>query len=230
MKLLWQQIPSTIISEIFASSSFDGVVLDTEHSPFNMETIFSCIQTIKLSQKKCFVRLSHLDKVLTKVCLDAGCDGLIFSTIENDTQANEILSYCRYPSKSQFGRRGQGLVRENGWGTKPLGEHDPILIGQIETEAGVEAIEEIIATDVFDMFLIGPYDLSASLGCVGDFEDHRYKEAIEKIKEYVSEEFLGIHIPTNVESSIGNYLNFGFTALGMDTTFLLERIEEISKC
>ena len=77
----------------------------------------------------------------------------------------------------------------------------------------MEAIEEIIATDVFDMFLIGPYDLSASLGCVGDFEDHRYKEAIEKIKEHVSEEFLGIHIPTNVESSVGKYLNFGFIRL-----------------
>jgi 2-keto-3-deoxy-L-rhamnonate aldolase RhmA len=241
MRLLWQQIPSTIISEIFSSvDNFDGVVIDTEHSPFNVETLFSCIQVVKLSGKKCFVRLSYLDKTLTKICLDAGCDGLIFSTVETASQAKDIISYCRYPGKNYFieggscvshspphGRRGQGLVRENGWGAQPLGEHRPILIGQIETELGVNKIEEIAQTNVFDMFLIGPYDLSASLGCVGDFEDYRYKEAIDKIKESVSESSLGIHIPRNVESSIGNYSNFGFVALGMDTTFLLERIEEI---
>ena len=83
MKLLWQQIPSTIISELYCNSDFDGVVIDTEHSPFNNETLFSCIQVVKLSNKKCFVRLAHLDKIVTKMCLDAGVDGLIFSTVEN---------------------------------------------------------------------------------------------------------------------------------------------------
>ena len=189
MKLLWQQIPSTVISEIFASvDSFDGVVLDTEHSPYNEETLFSCIQVIKLSGKKCFVRLPYLDKSRTKICMDAGCDGLIFSTIETSMQASEIYSFCKYPGQTYSGRRGQGLVRENGWGTKLLGEHSPILIGQIETERGVKAIKSIVMENVFDMYLIGPYDLSASLGCIGDFENHRYKEAINKIKENISGE------------------------------------------
>ena len=231
MKLLWQQIPSTVISEIFASvDSFDGVVLDTEHSPYNEETLFSCIQVIKLSGKKCFVRLPYLDKSRTKICMDAGCDGLIFSTIETSMQASEIYSFCKYPGQTYGGRRGQGLVRENGWGTLSLGMGKPILVGQIETEAGVRAIPSIENEGAFDMYLIGPYDLSASLGCVGDFQNRRYQEAIDNIRLQIDDSRLGIHIPREVEKSLPNYRSFGFTALGMDTTFLLERIEEISKC
>lgn len=228
MRLLWQQIPSTIISEIFASAkNFDGVVLDTEHSPYNEETLFSCIQVIKLSGKKCFVRLPYLDRSRTKICMDAGCDGLIFSTIETDIQAKEIFEFCKYPGQSRGGRRGQGLVRENGWGTESLGLGQPILIGQIETLAGVSVLHSIESLRVFDMYLIGPYDLSASLGHVGDFDCSLYQKAIDKIRMQIDDSRLGIHIPKNVEDSLPNYNSFGFKALGMDTTFLLDRIEEL---
>ena len=170
MKLLWQQIPSTIISELYCNSDFDGIVIDTEHSPFNNETLFSCIQVIKLSNKKCFVRLAHLDKVITKMCLDAGCDGIIFSTVESKKQAQEMIDYCRYPVYG--GKRGQGLVRENKWGEELLGRNEPIVIAQIETKDGVDNLEEIVECG-FDKYLIGPYDLSASLGCVGELNSKK---------------------------------------------------------
>ena len=226
MKLLWQQIPSTIISEIFSSApNFDGVVLDTEHSPYNEETLFSCIQVIKLSGKKCFVRLPYLDRSRTKICMDAGCDGLIFSTIETLEQSKEIHSFCRYPS--QYGSRGQGLVRENGWGAGHLGKSPVLLIAQIETAIGVENLTEIEKRCPFDRYMIGPYDLSASLGCVGDFENDKYRRSIDKIKSIIRPSLLGIHIPKNIEKSLPEYSSFGFTALGMDTTFLIDRIGEL---
>ena len=89
MKLLWQQISSTIISEIYAKSEFDGVVLDTEHGSFNNESLYGCIQIITILNKKCFVRVTHLDKSLVRMCLDAGCSGIIFSTVETEKQAQE---------------------------------------------------------------------------------------------------------------------------------------------
>ena len=134
MKFLWQQIPSTIVSEIFSFSDFDGVIIDTEHSPFNSETLFSCIQTIKGYNKQCYVRFAHLDKIITKMSLDAGCDGVIFSTVESKEQAQEIIDYCRYPVFG--GKRGQGLCRENKWGESDLGRHKPKVIAQIETKDG----------------------------------------------------------------------------------------------
>ena len=222
MKLLWQQIPSTIVSEIYGNSNFDGVIIDTEHSPFNNETLFSCIQVVKLCNKKCFVRLAHLDKIVTKMCLDAGVDGLIFSTIEGGKQSKEIIDYCRYPHFS--GRRGQGLNRENKWGEIELGKSNPILIAQIETKDGVDNLSEIIEYD-FDMYLIGPYDLSASLGCVEDFDNPKYIEYINKISDNISKEKLGIHLPKDVEKHYSKYTDYGFTALGMDTTLLIEKLK-----
>jgi 4-hydroxy-2-oxoheptanedioate aldolase len=79
MNLTLQTIPSPVISEILSDSKLDGVVLDTEHGCFNNETLYSCIQVITLSNKKCFVRLTDFNKQLVRMCLDAGVDGLIFS-------------------------------------------------------------------------------------------------------------------------------------------------------
>ena len=227
MKLAWQQIPSTIISEIYSFSDFDGIIIDTEHSPFNNETLFSCIQVIRGYSKKCYIRLAHLDKIVAKMCLDAGCDGLIFSTVESKEQAQEMIDYCRYPVFG--GKRGQGLCRENKWGESDLGRHKPDVIAQIETKDGVDNLEEI-AKCGFDKYLIGPYDLSASLGCVGDIDDKKCLTYIEKVLYIVGKENLGIHLPKDVDKHYSKYEDYGFVALGMDTTLLIEKIKEISKC
>ena len=226
MKLLWQQIPSTIVSEIYCQSNFDGIVLDTEHSPYNNETLFCCIQIIKLSNKKCFVRLAHLDKIVTKMCLDSGVDGLIFSTIETVCQSKEIIDYCRYPHFS--GKRGQGLNRENQWGKTKLGIENPILIAQIETKKAVDNLIQINSIG-FDNFLIGPYDLSASLGCVGNFENDIYWQYINKITELIPKNKLGVHIPKDIENQVQNFQDYGIIAYGMDTTMLIDAINKIEK-
>ena len=225
MKLLWQQIPSTIVSEIYSFSNFDGVVIDTEHSPFNNETLFSCIQVIRGYNKKCYVRLAHLDKIVTKMCLDAGCDGIIFSTVESKKQAQEMIDYCRYPTFG--GKRGQGMCRENKWGESDLGRHKPEVIAQIETKDGVDNLEEIVECG-FDKYLIGPYDLSASLGCVGEINSKKCLTYIEKVLYIVGKENLGIHLPKDVEKHYPKYKDYGFTALGMDTTLLIEKIKELN--
>ena len=130
MILSWQQIPSPLVTEIMCHN-FDGVVLDTEHGCFNNETLYSCIQVIKASKKRCFVRLTDINKTMIRYCLDAGVDGLIFSTIETEKQCTDIIDYCFYSPK---GKRGLGLVRQNFWGEKELIQKDPIIIPQIETK------------------------------------------------------------------------------------------------
>ena len=82
MKLAWQQIASTVVSDILCANKLDGVVLDTEHGMFNPETLYACIQVITSNRKKAFVRLIDVDKAAVRSCLDAGADGIIFSTIE----------------------------------------------------------------------------------------------------------------------------------------------------
>ena len=137
----WQQIPSPIISELMCHG-FDGVVLDTEHGCYNKETLASCIQVIKLSKKKAFVRLTEVSKTEIRHCLDSGADGLIFSTIETEKQCLKVKEYCFY---NPHGKRGLGLVRQNFWGEKKLIQPRPIIIAQIESEKAVKNLLNIVS-------------------------------------------------------------------------------------
>jgi hypothetical protein len=228
MNLTLQTIPSSLISELLTYSNLDGIVLDTEHGYFNNETLYSCIQVITLRGKKCFVRFTSLEKQLVRMCLDAGVDGVIFSTIENHLQANDIIDYCKYPS--QGGKRGCGLVRENQWGNKQLDGSTPIIIGQIETKTAIENIQELTKCK-FDIFLIGPYDISSSIKIPGEFKNPIYLNYINKIYKTIPLNKLGLFLPT--KKDINDYKNLNketpnFLIWGMDTNFILESIKNIN--
>ena len=217
MKLSWQQIPSPLVSEIMCHG-FDGVVLDTEHGCYNEESLYSCIQVIKGKQKKCFVRITEISNTKIRYCLDASADGLIFSTVETEEQCQDILNYSCYHPK---GKRGLGLVRQNFWGEKELIQKDPILIPQIETKTAVENLEKIKSYD-FDYYLIGPYDLSLSLGDPGNFKSSAFTLYLNKICDIIDEDKRAVHIPNNVDEQIDKYKNYGLKCLGMDTIAMLE--------
>lgn len=225
MKLAWQQIPSTVISDILCLNSLHGVVLDTEHGTFDPETLYACIQVITGNGKKAFVRLTEVSKSKVRLCLDAGASGLIFSTIESVDQARNAKIFSKYPS--QGGKRGLGLVRQNRWGVDKLIMEDPILIAQIETVEGVKNVEKIWKSSTFNYVMIGPYDLTASLGEPGNFESHLYLREIEKVREIVPVKKMAVHIPSDVNNQLKKYEDFGIIALGMDTTFIIEKYRSV---
>lgn len=220
----WQQIPSPLVSEMMCHN-FDGVVLDLEHGCFNNETVYASIQVVKISGKKCFVRLTEVSNTMIRYCLDAGADGLIFSSIETEEQCSQIIQYsCYFPK----GKRGLGLVRQNLWGEKDLLSSDPVLIAQIETKNAVDNLKQIIKFD-FDYYLIGPYDLSLSLGCPGQFDKSEFMCYIDKVANLIPESKMAVHIPNNVEREIQKYKNYGLKCLGMDTVAILNYNKEIRK-
>tara|TARA_R100000315_G_scaffold62443_1_gene44025 strand:+ start:762 stop:1445 length:684 start_codon:yes stop_codon:yes gene_type:complete len=225
MKLAWQQIPSPVVSEILCNTGLDGVVIDTEHGFFNNETLFSCIQVISLSKKVCYVRLTEPNKSLARACLDSGVDGIIFSTVETVSDCEHIHEMCKYPLYG--GKRGLGLVRQNKWGLDKLVSTPPKIIAQIETIKGVHNID-VISSYGFDYYMIGPYDLSASVGNPGDFEDSEYLRAIQKVKSFVPNSKMAVHIPTDVKNQLKKYKNYGMMAVGMDTTALIQSYREMS--
>ena len=217
MNLTWQQIPSPTVTEIL-SYNYDGVVLDTEHGCYNNETLFSCVQVLKASNKKCFVRLTEINNTMIRYCLDAGVDGLIFSTIETEEQCKKIIDCCYYSPK---GKRGLGLVRQNFWGEKKLIQPDPIIMPQIETKYAIQNIQNIIKYD-FDYYLIGPYDLSLSLNIPGELDNPQFIDYINRVNKAIPQNKRAVHIPTNIQEQIKKYKNYGIKCLGMDTVALLE--------
>ena len=225
MNLTLQTIPSPVISEILSDSKLDGIVLDTEHGCFNNETLYSCIQVITLSNKKCFVRLTDFNKQLIRMCLDAGVDGLIFSTIEDESIAYKIIYYCNFPSK--YGQRGGGLVRDNKWGKLPLDQKKPIIIAQIETSQAVENLDSLLNVP-FDYFIIGPYDLSSSLGKAGDFEFTTFKNYMDIIYKKIPLDKLGLFLPTfDNMKTLSLEKRPKLLIWGMDTNFIIDSVERI---
>ena len=162
---------------------------------------------------------------MIRYCLDAGVDGLIFSTVETTEQCEKIIEYSYYAPK---GKRGLGLVRQNMWGEKPLLSKDPIIIPQIETKTGVDNLLEISKFN-FDFYLVGPYDLSLSLNSPGKFDNPEFMCYINRIKEIIPEAQTAVHIPNDVKNQIGKYENYGLKCLGMDTIAILEYNKENRK-
>jgi len=227
MNLTLQSIPSPLISELLADSLLDGVVLDTEHGYFNNETLFNCIQVVTLMNKKCFVRFTDLNKQLIRMCLDAGIDGVIFSTIETYEQGLDAIQYCTYPVDG--GIRGSALVRENKYGRLEIGKKRPIIIGQVETKKGVDNLTSLLHCN-FDYFVIGPYDLSASLGCTAEWNNPLYVEYLNKINTLIPQSRLGAFLPS--KKDIDRFLASKkakpeLLIWGLDVDFIKEGINNI---
>lgn len=226
MKLLWQQIPSTEVTKIYCNTNFDGIVLDTEHGVFNNETLFTLIQLINSSGKKSFVRVTEPNKTFCRMLLDSGVSGLIFSTLDT-LQIPQIREWCLFPP---FGKRGQGLVSENDWGNKPLQENNVILIAQIENQKSIDDLNFIKGSDLFDYFLLGPYDLTADLGCVGDWNNKNYILNITKFNEIIPKIKQGVHIVSNIKEEYETkFKDYGLVAIGMDTTIIKQKIQKLEQ-
>ena len=226
MKLLWQQIPSTEVTKIYCNSNCDGIVLDTEHGVFNNETLFTLIQLINSSGKISFVRITEPNKTFVRMLLDSGVSGLIFSTLDV-LQISDIRNWCLFPP---YGKRGQGLVSENNWGDKPLQENNVILVAQIENEKSINELNFIKGSFLFDYYLLGPYDLTADLGCVADWNNKKYILNVSKFNELIPQEKRGVHLVSNIEEEYKTkFKDYGFVALGMDTTILNNNIKQIEQ-
>jgi len=167
---------------------------------------------------------------LVRMCLDAGATGVIFSTVESYDQGKEIVDFCKYPLYN--GKRGCGLVRENQWGDDCIGTKMPIIIGQIETKKSVDNLKSIYKCG-FDMFIIGPYDLSNSLGCVCKWESSLYKKYVNKIYNIIDKDKLGMFLPTfkNIEQFNSdkkeNKIVPKLIIWGMDTDFIKNGINTV---
>lgn len=180
----WITLAHQAIVEILASSGFDWLVVDMEHSVISLKEAEEAIRICNLKNIPCLVRVSGHDKIQVKRLLDSGADGIIAPNINNIDDVNNFLSWMNYPPK---GSRGVGLARAQGYGESfnsylSKKSKNLVFIPQIEHFESVDNIESILNVDGVDGYIIGPYDLSSSLGIHGDFEHKIFKESIEKIK------------------------------------------------
>ena len=165
---IWAALADAYATEIVASAGFDWLVIDGEHAPNDLRTVLAQLQACAAYTVEPVVRLPVGDAVLVNQVMDLGARTLLVPMVESAAHTAALVRAMRYPPA---GTRGVGLARASRWGTDAgyvaRANDEACLLVQVETAAGLRALEAIAATEGVDCVFFGPYDLSASLGIAG---------------------------------------------------------------
>ncbi len=232
----WITISHPSIPEILLQSNFDWLVIDMEHSAINLEGVQVLASIIESKGCAPLVRVGENDPQLIKRVMDIGAHGVIVPMVNSKKDAQQAVNSVKYPPE---GIRGVGLYRAQKYGTgfedyKKWLSKESVVIVQIEHIDGVKNIEEILSVKGVDGCIVGPYDLSASLGDPGNFENNQMLEALEKVKKACknSEKPLGFHVvpPDISELNKKKDEGYNFLAFSIDFLFLGEKCKsELNK-
>ena len=222
----WITLAHPAIAEIMCKSGFDWLTVDLEHSVITIREAEELIRIIHLSNVSPFVRLTNNDENQIKRVMDAGAHGIIVPMVKTKSDAEKAIKYVKYPP---LGIRGVGLARAQGYGSEfkeynKWLKNEVKIIVQIEHVDSINNLNDIISLKHINGIFIGPYDLSASLGIPGDFENKMFKDAIKYIEEECIKKDvkMGIHI---VEPNIDQLKkkieqNYYYLAYSLDTRIL----------
>jgi 2-dehydro-3-deoxyglucarate aldolase len=179
----WITLGHPSIAEILASAGYDWLVVDLEHTTISIEQAGELIRVIDLCGVAPLVRLTsnHPDQI--KRVMDAGAHGIVVPMVNSVDDAVHAVAATRYAPQ---GIRGVGLARAqkygNGFSDYLQWQSDgPVVIVQIEHKDALDHLEAIFSVPGLDGFIIGPYDLSCSMGMPGEFERSEFKAAMNQI-------------------------------------------------
>lgn len=181
---MWSCGGSALVAEICAGSGLDIVLVDGEHSPVGLESILAQLQAVAAYPAVPVVRAPYGDPVVLKQLLDLGAQNILVPMVDGVEQAEAMVRAVRYPP---HGIRGVGsaLARSSRWSRIPdyLARADDLvsLTVQIETVDGLEAADGIAAVDGVDALLVGPADLAASMGLLGQQNHPDVIAAVERV-------------------------------------------------
>lgn len=222
----WITLGHAGIAEIFARAGYDWLVVDLEHSVISIDVAGDLIRTIDLCGVTPLVRLTsnHPDQI--KRVMDAGAHGIVVPMVNSPEDAANAVAAVHYGPK---GNRGVGLARAQGYGTR-FAEYlawqadEPVVIAQIEHRNAVARLEQILRVPGIDGFIVGPYDLSCSMGIPGRFDHADFLAALQRIRE-VGQAVgapAGIHIVEPDPSRLAQCLGEGyrFIAYSVDIRIL----------
>lgn len=229
----WITLAHMSIPEIMAPAGFDWLVVDMEHSVIDINEAQVLISQIEANGIAPLVRVGENSSCLIKRVMDAGAYGVIVPMVNSKADAEFAVNAVKYPP---VGTRGVGLARAQEYGfnfdeyKKWLQTHSLVIV-QIEHIKAIENLEDILSTPGVDGSIIGPYDLSGSLGWPGEFERLEVKTALERYEKVCDAlgKPKGIHVVQPDSEKTKFYLSKGysFIAVGLDTLYLGYKCREV---
>jgi 2-dehydro-3-deoxyglucarate aldolase len=223
----WVSFAHPSITEIFASHNFDFLAIDMEHGTINLEQAQRIIAASQYYKVACLPRpVSHSNDWI-KPLLESGADGLIAPMVNSSEELHELLNDVKYPP---LGKRSFGINRAQGYG-KDFDDYvsnwnkTSIFIAQIESKSAVDSIEKIVSNPDLDGIMVGPYDLSGSLGVPGQKFHPLVREAESKVIKACKERGIscGTQLSDFNKSSVQAALDMGYTfIIASSDLFVLE--------
>ena len=228
----WISLGNTAVAEIMARAGFDWLVVDMEHSAITLDQAQQLIQVIELSGVTPLVRVGENSPLLIKRVMDAGAHGVIVPMVNSASDAAKAVSAVKYPP---VGTRGVGLARAQGYGLdferyKKWVNKESVVIVQIEHINAIENLEEILKVKGVDAGIIGPYDLSASMGHPGEFNRKESENVLKKFVDICGKlnKPAGFHVVAPDYERLKNKISegFKFLAFGLDSLFLATKCKD----
>lgn len=231
---LWQALANPYTAEICAGAGFDWLLLDAEHGPNDLPLILSQLQAIGLNGPEAAVRLPLGDTVLVKQYLDIGVRTLLIPMIETAEQARAMVRATRYPPHGVRGV-GSALGRASRWNRTPdylnTAHHDLCLLLQVESRAALDNLEAIAAVEGVDGVFIGPSDLAADMGHLGNPAHPEVQAAIVDAMDRLKAMGRAYGMLIADEALARSYIAHGasFVAVGNDITILARGVEALAE-
>ncbi len=224
-KLLGSMItlPCPAVAEMLVELGYQWLFVDGEHGPLETAEVLAILQAVG-DRVPCVVRVPAAAEVPIKKMLDLGAAGIIAPQVNTAQQAADVVAWSLYAPE---GRRGVGLARAHGYGLKfqeyvESANQEVTVIVQAEHAEAVENIEQIAQVPGIDAVLLGPYDLAASLGKMGQVDDPEVTGAIDRITAACQAAGIPLGIFGVTADAIRPYADKGYNLLvaGTDTIFL----------
>ncbi len=232
---LWMGLASAYTAEICALAGFDWLVIDGEHAPNDLRSIQAQLQTLAAypgSHPVCRVPVG--ETALIKQYLDLGAQNILVPMVDTPEQAAQLVQAMRYPQNDgQGGVRGMAGARASRWGHYPdyfqRANQEVCLLVQVESRQALQNLDAIAATPGVDGVFIGPADLSASMGHVGNAAHPEVQAAIEGAIARILQAGKAPGILAPDRQLAAHYLELGalFVAVGLDTQILMRHTTDL---
>ncbi|MCX4140723.1 aldolase/citrate lyase family protein [Paraburkholderia sp. SEWSISQ10-3 4] len=228
----WLMAGTPSNAEALGHGGFDWLLIDMEHGPIDFRDTWQMLQAVDCTPATPIVRVSTSDDpALVKRALDLGARTLMFPYVQSAEQARRIVASAKYPP---LGQRGfAGVHRASRYGTfsdyGKLANDLTTCIVQLETPEAIDRLEEIAAVEGVDALFIGPGDLSAALGCMGNLQDERVQTLMRSAAQRARAVGMPIGTLGPSPEMVKSFVEMGYdyVAVGSDLVFMMQQAKAI---
>jgi 4-hydroxy-2-oxoheptanedioate aldolase len=229
---LWLGLADPYAAELCATAGFDWLLIDGEHGPNDLRSMLGSLQAVAPYSAHPVLRIPQGDTTLIKQVLEIGAKTLLVPMVETADQARALVAATRYPPRGVRGV-GSGLARSSRWSDYPRYLHEAddsvCLLVQVETASALAQLDEIAAVDGVDGVFIGPADLSASMGHLGNPGHTDVRNAIDTGIARILAAGKAPGILSVDENMARHYISMGarFVAVGVEATILARAVRSL---